>query len=470
MPIVYIHGVSIRDDSGWSQLEAMLRRFVAPKISDDPENVAITRCFWGEFGAKFRWSGACTPASPLRDIMDGLLTRAENSSARLERLSAAPREFIEKSKRAAAKLRTSTVSLDDEAEPSLRTRLKDFNREKLSDLFAGFISQNRENMNTDQTTLALLAADEVAFDNSTLKRLAQCNTLEDEFDLMGELLTEKYDALRSRFKNSIDAKAPDWRHKILSGTYESVARSAHGAGYVLTRAAAEVRMPMNRFVTMFIGDVLTYLNERGNATSPGWIPSTVLAAIGEARENQLERDNEPLIIMSHSMGGQVTYDLITHFMPNMPETKDTRIDFWCATASQVGLFEELKLFLESSEEYSAEAGNRVPYPSSHHLGYWWNVWDYNDFISYSAKSIIEGIDDEPYNTGMFMVDAHGGYLVLPSFFRRFARKLEQAKAQNWNRNRSWSKSSPHADLQHPCRVQILLLHECGGIRPQLRLW
>lgn len=431
MPIVYIHGVSIRDDRGWSQLEAMLRRFVAPKISDDPENVAITRVFWGEFGAKFRWSGACTPASPLRDIMDDLLSQAESSSAVLERLSAGPKELIAKSKRAAAKLRMNAEDADEQPRLSMRTRLKDFNREKLSDLFAGFISQNTDGLNNDQTTLALLAADEVAHDNSTSTRLAQCKTLEDEFDLMGDLLTEKYDALRSRLKNSIDAKVPDWKHKIIAGTYESVARGAHGAGFAFTRAAAEVRMPMNRFVTTFIGDVLTYLKERGDANSPGWIPSTVLSAIGEARENQLERDNEPLIVMSHSMGGQVTYDLITHFMPKMPETKDTRIDFWCATASQVGLFEELKLFLQSSEEYCGEAGNRVPYPDSRHLGYWWNVWDYNDFISYSAKNIIEGIDDEPYNTGMFMVDAHGGYLVLPSFFRRFARKLDHAKSNNW---------------------------------------
>ena len=133
------------------------------------------------------------------------------------------------------------------------------------------------------------------------------------------------------------------------------------------------------------------------------------------------------MVLSHSMGGQIVYDIVTHFLPNLKsheKYKDIYIDFWCASASQVGFFEELKLFLASDEKYSAKSGQRVPRPDKQYLGYWWNVWDYNDFISYSAKDIFDEVEDGVYNTGMFLMDAHGGYLVRPSFFRQFAEKLD----------------------------------------------
>jgi hypothetical protein len=61
------------------------------------------------------------------------------------------------------------------------------------------------------------------------------------------------------------------------------------------------------------------------------------------------------------------------------------------------------------------------------------VWDRNDFVSYTVDGIIDGVDDESYYSGMFLVGAHSGYLVRPSFYRRFAKKLEAARAQNWRR-------------------------------------
>src|SRR2546428_6672852 len=76
MPIVYVHGVSIRDDREWDDLEQLLRRYIAPKIADDPENVSISRCYWGEYGAKFRWCGASAPSSPLRTAFGAQQTKA----------------------------------------------------------------------------------------------------------------------------------------------------------------------------------------------------------------------------------------------------------------------------------------------------------------------------------------------------------------------------------------------------------
>src|SRR5205807_2167300 len=134
-------------------------------------------------------------------------------------------------------------------------------------------------------------------------------------------------------------------------------RAVSAPGYTLSTVVAETREPINRMVTLFIGDVFVYLRTRDNSTSPGQIPKVVIDTLTEAKK---AAPNEPLIVLTHSMGGQIVYDLVTHFLPKSQSS--LRIDFWCATASQVGLFEEMKLFLESSPQYSKAKGNKVPFP------------------------------------------------------------------------------------------------------------
>jgi hypothetical protein len=149
------------------------------------------------------------------------------------------------------------------------------------------------------------------------------------------------------------------------------------------------------------------------------------------REASLSGPGEPLVVVTHSMGGQIVYDLVTHFLPAIKS--DLRVDFWCATASQVGLFEEMKLFKLHSPDYSKKTGKKSPIPERRYLGWWWSVWDHNDFLSYTGAPIFEGIDDESYNSGVSLVEAHGEYLLRPSFHRKLARKVLEVKKLNWRR-------------------------------------
>ena len=420
MPILYLHGVLIRDETGWDGLERILRRYVAPVIAKEPEQVLIERCFWGDFGARFRWNNLSTPDSPIRHAMLDTVSKAKDNQANMVRFSEVSKRLIEQTK---PKQRASQPPV----------RLKDLSPENLSNFCASLIAADSTKWSMKELNLAIMAADEVIYEAATHKLLEKCIKIEEEYSVLQKLVKERYKKMDPQVSPSSMKLLPSMTKTMSINLLEGLERAAHGAGFAVTRAAAEIRVPINMFVTTFIGDVLTYLYGRGDATMPGQIPLIVLESLVRCRENQKERPGEPLIVLSHSMGGQIMYDLVTHFLPRMPEFSDMRIDFWCAAASQVGLFEELKLFLESSDEFSMEYGNQVPFPDKRYLGYWWNVWDHNDFISWSAKGIIDGIDDEFYNTGMFLVDAHGGYLVLPSFFRRFAKKLEHAKAHNWMR-------------------------------------
>lgn len=129
------------------------------------------------------------------------------------------------------------------------------------------------------------------------------------------------------------------------------------------------------------------------------------------------------MVLTHSISGQVMYDILTHFLPQDPAYRDTKVDFWCAAASQVGLFEELKLFLESRPDYGASRENLAPHPSAQHLGYWWNVWDHADFLSFRAEGIFEGVDDMAFYVGEWLQYDHNAYLKNPDFYRTLAAKL-----------------------------------------------
>lgn len=194
------------------------------------------------------------------------------------------------------------------------------------------------------------------------------------------------------------------------------------------RFVTELRPPLNQLGAQFFGDVMCYLNFRGNASQPGPIPLRMLDALSKAQAVK-EETGEPIIVLSNSMGGQIMYDVVTHFLPRLPQYSSIHVDFWCSVAAQIGLFEELKLFLASSPEYGKAQGNRVPFPDRKHLGTWWNVWDVADVISYSVHDIIEGVDDTPFDVRKPLFEEHIGYLQQDAFYSLFAQRLRQALGQ-----------------------------------------
>jgi|SRR5579885_2336007 len=517
MPILFIHGVSVRDESGWQQIELLLRTYVAPKIAPDPENVQITYCFWGDQGSKLSWLGSSIPDSPATIALKTSIKNVRKGRQKLASLSKTafknPRFLKVKDRKRQSEFRTHIIG-----------RLASLSREQLSDVCTAAIMQNRLFSKKEQALLSV-AADDVIHKDESMHALKRCNTFEQETAFLQAEISKRYDELSGgdyhmidrlhaesevaretemasddadepgngplekvdRRKSSIGQKVQlagqelvekaktgeqlikkkiearielrkrqyqdlkqnvsetlryenikqrlddrlaqhaIWAHHFTNDVKEHLTRAAFTPAFAATRVAMEMRAPLNKFVSRFLGDVFTYLYKRGNATSPGPVPMRVMEHLLACRKNQIERHGEPLVVLTHSMGGQIMYDMVTHFLPRTPELEEIKIDFWCASASQVGFFEELKLFLESSDQYGSAALQTVPYPGGKHLGYWWNVWDHNDFVSYSAKGVIDGVDDEFYNTGLDIIAAHVGYLILPSFYRKFARKVELAK-------------------------------------------
>lgn len=435
MAIVFVHGVANRTDTPkyaerWRRLEVFLRRYVAPAISDQPANVHISAAYWGDLGAQFAWDRASRPRTPLLGMgagpTDSSQQQATMIASSLESLRGLP---------AGQAPQQPVAGLLIPAGPSVpvagstRLRLADLTPDQLSDVAAILIRGTGQN--ADQETLALVAADAVAHDPATQPILSGCSDYPAEITALASLIDARY---RQEQANAgallVSQGGADWLSKFQDRLTETWGRIDSAPGYAVSRALVEARKPLNDLVTLFLGDVLTYIGHRGSAQTPGAIPTRVLQALKEASQAKLDA-GEPLVVLTHSMGGQILYDLVTCFIPQDPALQDLRIDFWCATASQVGLFEELKLFLADHSAYGKSFGNQVPFPDRHHLGGWWNVWDHNDVLSFTAKEIMAGIDDQSYDSGVSVVEAHSSYLEQPSFFRAFAGKLAAARLQNW---------------------------------------
>jgi hypothetical protein len=448
MPIIFVHGVATRtDDKGvydswWGEIKRYLETYIAPEIGASPDR--IVDAYWGDLAIKFAWDGASRPLSPL------LGKGPPSDPTAMEQviaIASQPGPVRDAPASPSAPSPTNVLvpagpAAGPSTEPSAPIRLQDLAREQLSDLAVTVLQDLIKE--PDRRASAVLAADAVAHDPATLGALAACPDRPAELELFKNLIAARY----AEFERSRTATTPGlvpmgggggWWQEFKDRVGEATERVGGVPGFVLARTLAEFRRPANDLVTMFVGDVFQYLKARLEPDKrPGPIPLRVLGKLKEARDQAPVE--EPVVVLSHSMGGQIIYDLVTYFLPRALAVDRIRIDFWCATASQVGLFEEMKMFLASSKNYSAKQGNLTPYPSLSHLGGWWNVWDPNDFISYTAKPIIAEVDDESYNSGMSVLGAHGGYLQYASFYRKFAKKLKGARAQNWWRPKTGSPS------------------------------
>jgi hypothetical protein len=120
------------------------------------------------------------------------------------------------------------------------------------------------------------------------------------------------------------------------------------------------------------------------------------------------------VVVGHSLGGVIGYDILTSF------ARDLRVDAFVTVGSQVGLFEELKLFLASDRAIPREGSTKISLPPS--VRHWLNVYDGNDVMSYRLSPLVDGVVEFRYATGELLA-AHGAYFGQPRFHQRLAERL-----------------------------------------------
>ncbi len=434
MPVIFIHGVNTRDNEDYRKNRAardeLLQRLVLQPLAEKGnrfEQIEIVNPYWGNFGVSFWWDQASlpevdvlenlgpenegTPESDLEltETVKTLAGTRRSDSSRLEYLGTDERMF----KRAAEK------------------DLTRFTETILSPLLLSEMRLAEDNGVTPETegvlqALLAMAAKEVT-SNPNVKAEVIATSSDDE---VMELLKEK---VKARFEQLVqdELAAPkevtpldkqleplgsDWLEGLKDRIGELFDRAIDAPARVASASAlALFRDGLHRNFSRFLGDVFVYLNERGDKEDPGPIISTVLKAIKTAPKHH---PDEPLIIITHSMGGNILYDILTYYDTNL------KFDVWVSVASQVGQFEEMKIFKASDK--NVYKPNKVTGLKSH-FGYWLNVYDPLDNFGFKAAPIFADVDAEvEYQTGAGTLQAHSEYFGRASFYQIVREQIEKA--------------------------------------------
>ncbi|MCO5337593.1 hypothetical protein [Delftia tsuruhatensis] len=384
MPIVFVHGVNNRDGEAYRENEqardAFLKEIVAPALGMTPDKLQVFNPYWGEHGVQFAWGMAVlpNPAAEFEAFGTNFEAEAQGRVASLLADSHASGDIAEMARQdfpAAIDLLYASAMAAAESEEDARGLAKSY---ELALAYAEANPQPAWLTNAEATNFA-----------DSLTYVAHASDVE-RFGAGG----------------------------ILDSLKEGVSRLINATSDATTAVAGRLlRKKLNATITRFAGDAFVYLRSRGTVDNPGPMVSTVLADLQKASAISKE-EGEPLVVIAHSFGGEIMYDILTYFDPN------TTVDCLITVGSQVGLFEEMKLFEVSSPTLPPNPPEgRVERPSS--LKRWLNVFDTNDVLSYRLEPVITGVSDFHYDTGYSSFGAHGGYFMRPSFYKRIAKRLAQ---------------------------------------------
>lgn len=386
MPIVFVHGVNNRDGEAYKENEAsrnaFLREIVGPALGLLPDKVQLSSPYWGEQGVEFAWNMAVLPNF---DIDFEAFGGGEEAEA-LDRVVTIVADYN----------LDSTTSLVDNAK-------KDF---------PGVVDA------LYSTAMAGATNEEEA------RELARTYVLASKYS---DQNTSPVWLDTAQFSNFVDqleyeAKLNTGESFGAGGSFDSLKEGFSLLGNLLPNAGSALavrlrRKHLNSIVTRFTGDAFTYLARRGTKTEPGEIVRIIRDSLRLAVAKKHAEDDK-LIVIAHSFGGEIVHDILTHF------DTDLEIDCLITVGSQVGLFEEMKLYVESRS-------NVPPNPPKEKLSRpanvkrWLNVLDLNDVLSFRIEPVFADTSDFVYDTGYGSLSAHGGYFMRPSFYKRLAARLNE---------------------------------------------
>jgi hypothetical protein len=169
-----------------------------------------------------------------------------------------------------------------------------------------------------------------------------------------------------------------------------------------------IRAIFHQQCALLIGDAFSYFSARGD-DKPSPIAQRVIDALQEAVAIR-DKTGEEVIVIGHSMGGVILCDIVTHY------GKDIPIDVLITVGSQFPLFADLKMFP------GVDPADR-PVPRPDNVKRWINIFDPHDFLGYPGSHIFEGIDDFHLPTYAVGGAAHTDYFNRPSFYWQLARRL-----------------------------------------------
>ena len=460
MPLVFIHGVNVREGDEYQQDMELRNRLFADvffKIlgRNVPDN-AIFSPYWGELAPTGSTDNPYLPRLGLKGLQERrkrIRALLPEATKKILGLSSNPLLALAKS----GSMEEMIDLMVSVAHDDIRNADDGGKGIKSLSKFAYQSTKWRQKFEGRKQQLAWL--DEIGSDEELLDRLqnetemspaefnlrASVNTQEwiknrlalskerikDRLDLSRERLKDGVEHSRERIKGRIDklkALRETSRESIrarldLSRSRINKARKVARGGAKVTIASARklstnmaalaitnpARKIFHAQMSAFIGDSFFYFGSRGERFDPGSVPSICIQAIQDAANMRTSEDPD-LIVVAHSMGSNIICDILSYFAPTL------EIDLVLTVGAQFPLFADLDMF----PGFSADVR---PIPKPDAAINWINFYDPNDFLGYAAGSVFEGIIDVPFSSGRFGVTTHADYFKFVSFFELMGRTV-----------------------------------------------
>ena len=448
MSILYLHGVNVRQTDPAYFVGVGLRRTLFQQVVVPVGHQAghagfgvLEPIYWGDLGARFRWDLRSVPSSsieslghesaidplhyPLLHLLTDVAPPSVVSSARpdldllgtdeSEPLAAAaqvdPRRFIR------AVLAPSVSALSPTPGHGLAS----------SPATVG--TPGESVAEGERLAHLLLAGDAVSRELEAQRELRMATTDLDALGIVSRRVEAEYRRLVANHASpGIDVLGPDplrWVRNRLRDVTEAAQSAVRKLREVVTRGPSlllltAIRSRMTRPALLFFGDVFVYLHE-GRPAAKGTISDKVVRAVCAAAEDPAR--SGPLVVVSHSFGSMILYDLLTSGRLN-----NVMIDLWVTVGSQVSIFAELGLFESISDDVPSEARPHLGRPRN--VSRWVNVYDAADSLSYLFEPVFgaDAVHDRELQEGAHLFNAHGDYLTEPEFYRIIAAELEVSLA------------------------------------------
>ncbi len=390
MPLVFVHGVANRLGPGYAKGSAMRQTLfqeylLKPYAQAGGQPALVISPYWGDLGGRMRWMGASLPLGEFEalGLDDATLLDLYTTTAPQAEPDKAARVLLvvaQKSLTQAVDLLWGSAALsggDEDEAAALATRVHAYavSHDQPAWLYS---------VHNDERFLARLEQEVDAFTAAGGGPQLPPQS-EPEYESLG--FSSAWQALRrGAFRLQAAVK-----------------------GTIGQQASERIRPPAMRGVAEFLGDVFVYLHDQQAANAIGGVVGSDIR-----RGCAAKSANDPLIVVAHSMGGNISYDLLTTTL------SDVKVDLFVTVGSQVGFFEELKLFTGSDPALPSPSVPRLPLPAN--VTRWINIFDYSDLLGFSLESIIDGVEDFHYQTGS-LLKAHSHYFVQPTFHARLAARV-----------------------------------------------
>lgn len=397
MPIVFVHGVNNREGASYEAGIKVRNQFLTEYFSGvsiegkqlgSPPNIPNPP-YWGDLGASFKWKMSSLPKGRLQAL--GGAGSTENA------------ELIALIK----------DGLPNPIGNEPLTELARHNFQAAVDVVIELAISNADNNDVDKTASFVVALSKYAEENPNPDWL---NNVNDDQELINQIQhhVSQGQAGVQQLGGGLLGRLKMGAVKLKQSVTGMANSAINKAGdFASTKALARSREPLNRTLGQFFGDIFIYFNSRKDKDNPGEIPARIIKSLEDAKTSV---PDEPLMVIGHSLGGVITYDVLSHFKPEL------EVDLFVSVGSQVAHFEEMKLYHESDPDLGPP--DKVPKPSN--IKHWINVYDEVDIFAYDVSDVFSNVDfDLHYDTGTYVIKAHGAYFEQAKFYERLKARVEQ---------------------------------------------